>query len=161
MASYRDQDAWQASMEFGVDVYKLTRKYPRSEMQGLTQQTRRAVISISSNIAEGQGRGGAQQFLQFLRIAKGSLCELETQLIYAVRLDYVTRDDLKPIWESAQRVGKLLNGLIRALERKTANARISASRRAKGHRARVTRYGAKDTSADSNSDDAQRTGQSE
>ena len=78
--SFRDLQVWQRSMELTVVVYRFTQSFPREEMSGLTSQLRRCAISIPSNIAEGQGRLNAREFRQFLGVARGSNCELQTQL---------------------------------------------------------------------------------
>jgi four helix bundle protein len=88
--SYRDLLAWKRAMDLVVPLYELTRVFPREELYGLTGQVRRAVVSVPSNIAEGQGRGQGNEFTHHLRIARGSLQEVETQLIVASRLGYVT-----------------------------------------------------------------------
>jgi four helix bundle protein len=84
--SYKDLIVWQRSIELVVAVYELTEKYPREEIYGLTNQSRRAAVSISSNIAEGRCRGTKKDFVQFLRIAFGSGAELETQIEIAKKL---------------------------------------------------------------------------
>ncbi len=84
--SYRDLQVWQRSMELTVLIYKLTASFPREEVYGLTSQLRRCAVSIPSNIAEGQGRLNTREFKQFLGIARGSNCELQTQLEITRRL---------------------------------------------------------------------------
>jgi four helix bundle protein len=116
--SYRDLEAWQSAMELWEETYRVTRTYPRSELFGLTSQTQRAVVSIASNIAEGHARGTPREFMHFLLIARGSLAELETQFLGAIRLGYLDRDTLRPIWYRCQRTGMLINGLLRALRSK-------------------------------------------
>ena len=123
--TYRDLTAWQKSMDLVVAVYGITKRFPRDEQFGLTNQIRRSVVSVPANIAEGQGRLHRADFLRFLSIAKGSLLETETHLLIAVRLDYLNRDQVKPIWELLQDVGRLLNGLIRSLEGSKNNGRIA------------------------------------
>jgi len=78
--SFRDLHVWQRSMELAVAVYRLTQAFPREELYGLTSQLRRATVSIPSNIAEGQGRLNTREFRQYLGVARGSNCELQTQL---------------------------------------------------------------------------------
>ena len=115
--NYRYLDAWNEAMDLTEDVYAITKTLPTEELYGLKSQMRRAAVSIPSNISEGHGRKGNNEFLHHLSIAKGSLSELETQLILCVRLKYITRDDLKPVWKRAQIVGKLLVGLVRSLKK--------------------------------------------
>jgi len=91
--SHKDLDVWQKAMDFVVDVYAITKEFPEIEKFGLVTQMRRAAISISSNIAEGAGRKGNKEFIQFLYIALGSLVEVETQIEIAYRLSYVSDSD--------------------------------------------------------------------
>ena len=95
-------------------TYRASRTFPKEELFSLTSQIRLAAVSIPSNIAEGQGRGGAAEFVRFLRIAYGSLRELETQFMIAARLDYITQEKLAEVMDIAAVVGKLVNGLINA-----------------------------------------------
>jgi four helix bundle protein len=115
--SYRDLVAWQKAMDLVATVYRASARFPRDEIYGLTSQLRRAAVSIPSNIAEGQGRYGAAEFRHFLRQANGSLMELETQLLIAERLDYITPEEANKLLNDAAEVGKILNGLIASLER--------------------------------------------
>src|SRR5687767_5342726 len=125
--SYRNLEVWQKSMDLVVEVYKLSKQFPKDEQFGLTPQIRRAAVSISANIAEGQGRLSDGDFLRFLRIARGSLTETETHLLIAVRLEYVSREEAKPIWSLLQETSRLLTNLIHSLEKDKhdANGRIS------------------------------------
>jgi len=116
--SYRELDVWQKSMDVVVDVYRLTKQFPAEERFGLTNQIQRSAVSIPANIAEGFGRLHHADYLRFLSIARGSLMETETHLQIAVRLDYIDREQTKPTWNGLQDVGRLLNGLIRALRKK-------------------------------------------
>jgi len=116
--SYRELETWQEAMNLVESIYEITRSLPSEEMYGLKSQIRRSAVSIPSNIAEGHGRKGSAEYLHHLSIAKGSLAELETQLILCVRLNFITSDIMKPVWQKTQTVGKLLTGLIRSLTRK-------------------------------------------
>jgi four helix bundle protein len=118
--TYRDLEVWQKSMDLVVEVYEVSKLFPKEEQFGLTNQIRRAAVSVPSNIAEGQGRLHEADFLRFLSIARGSLTETETQLMIAMRLAYVSKDQVRQAWILAQQVGRLLNGLIRS-KRPTAN----------------------------------------
>src|SRR5437764_1229466 len=100
--TYRDLRIWEEAMELVEEIYKITSAFPKDELYELTSQMRRSAISIPSNIAEGHGRKGSKEFMHHLSIAKGSLAELETQLILSLRLQYLNRDDLKPIWQKTQ-----------------------------------------------------------
>ena len=92
--NYRDLVAWQRAMDLVEVVYELAKRFPQDELYGLTSQVRRAVVSVPSNIAEGEGRNSPNDFARFLSIANGSLREVETQLFIAVRLDYLANDDI-------------------------------------------------------------------
>lgn len=113
VGSYQELTAWQKSMELVATVYTTTRSWPKEELYGLTSQVRRAVVSVASNITEGQGRNAPREFLHHLRIAHGSLCEVETQLLVAQRLDYLNADTAKPLLADIAEVARLINGLIR------------------------------------------------
>jgi four helix bundle protein len=113
--SFRDLMAWQKAMDLVELVYSSTRDWPKEEIYGLTSQVRRAAVSVPSNIAEGQGWNSNKEFLRHLRIAYGSLCELETQLLVAQRLDYLNSETTKRLLTNAAEVGRLINGLTRYL----------------------------------------------
>lgn len=87
--SYRDLLVWQKAVDLVTEIYRLTRQYPKDELYGITGQLRRAAVSIPSNIAEGQARLSTGEFRQFLGNAKGSLAEVETQLVISGKLDYM------------------------------------------------------------------------
>lgn len=124
LQSYEQLDVWREAMELVAEVYQVTRSFPKEELYGLTSQVRRAVVSIPSNIAEGQGRRSTRDFLNHLSIARGSLFEVQTQLRIAFRLQYL--DDVEAIMDHTQTVGRLLNGLIRSLENKLQASSKSA-----------------------------------
>ena len=109
--SYRDLDVWKLSVQFVKLIYEITAKFPTSEIYGLTNQIRRAAISIPSNLAEGQGRNSAKEFTQFIAISLGSLGELETQLIIAQEIDYLTEKELTPLLERLDIIRKMLKSL--------------------------------------------------
>jgi len=113
--SYRELTVWQKSMDLVDAVYDLTATFPDDERYALTSQLRRSVVSVPSNIAEGNARESRRDYLRFLHIANGSLKEMETQLIIAARRGYCTRDQAEPAWRLSQEVGKMLNALIRSL----------------------------------------------
>lgn len=106
-------EAWKLSMVLVKDIYSLTQAFPKSEIFGLTAQMRRAAVSIPSNIAEGAARTGRKEFAQFLNIARGSLSELETQLLIAVDLGYIEKAN--PIFATADRVSRLITGLHKTI----------------------------------------------
>ena len=105
-----DLDVWKFSMDLVEEIYKVSGKFPSSEMYGLTSQIRRAAVSIPSNIAEGAARQGSKEFVQFLYIALGSLAEVETQILLAQRLHYLS--DIHAILGMITKIKKMLNGLI-------------------------------------------------
>lgn len=118
--SYRDLDVWQMSMELSILVYRLTQGFPREEVFGISAQLRRAGVSIPSNIAEGQGRLSTREFRQFLSIARGSTCGLQTQLQIARALGFGDRKLLDEAEELSHRVGKMIYRLLSALKLKIA-----------------------------------------
>jgi four helix bundle protein len=107
--------AWQKAVNLVTEVYQTTKAYPREEIYGLTSQLRRAAVSIPSNIAEGAGRRTEGEYVHFLGLAYGSLCELETQLIVSIKLKFVTRAVAEPVLVMAAEVGRIINGLISSL----------------------------------------------
>jgi four helix bundle protein len=113
--NYSDLIAWQKAMDLVEVVYALSSAFPREELYGLTSQIRRAVVSVPSNIAEGQGRWTTGEFVHFLGIANGSLREVETQLHVAVRLKFVTIADSGAAFGLASEVCRLLYGLKNSL----------------------------------------------
>ncbi len=113
--SYRDLLIWQQAMELVTDVYALTKSWPKEELFGLTSQVRRAAVSIPANIAEGYGRESRASYQNFLRIAQGSLKELETLLEVALRVGIESKEQVKPQMLKCESVGKLLKLLIRKL----------------------------------------------
>lgn len=117
--SYQDLQVWQQAMDLAVECYKLTQRFPRAEIFGIVSQVRRSASSVPANIAEGHGREGRAHFVQFLRIAQGSLKELETHLLLSARVGFLQEKDSDPILRRCGDVGKMLRGLIRALEART------------------------------------------
>ena len=114
--NYKDLLAWQKAIELAPHVYHLIKKLPKEETFALGMQLRRAVVSVASNIAEGQARGHKKEFLQHLNIAKGSLAELHTQFIIAEKVNYIINDDLKQIEDKIDEISKILHGLIKSLQ---------------------------------------------
>jgi four helix bundle protein len=116
--SYRDLVVWQQAMELAKLCYFKTRSFPRTEAFGLTAQIRRAGASIPANIAEGNGRENTGSYIQFLRVAQGSLKELETHVLLAQAVELMLPADAEQILAKSERVGKLLRSLIRAMQEK-------------------------------------------
>ena len=108
MASYRDLIVWQKSMDLVVEVYKLAEKLPKQEAYGLSDQMRRAAVSIPSNIAEGHGRNSKNDFIRFLSIAQGSRAELETQMDICVRLNFLTTEEIAAMEDLATQIIKMI-----------------------------------------------------
>ncbi|HEV2620159.1 MAG TPA: four helix bundle protein [Acidobacteriaceae bacterium] len=114
--SFHDLTVWQRSIELSVQIYELTRTFPKDEMFGLTNQIRRASVSVSSNIAEGQSRTTTGEFLNFLSIARGSNSEVRSQLILARRLKFGSEGSIAHCESLAVEVSKMLNALISSLK---------------------------------------------
>ena len=118
MKNYKELEVWQTGMDLAVHVYQLTKAFPPEERYGLSSQIQRAAISVPANIAEGWGRGSTKEYIQFLRIARASLMELETHLILAKRLSYIQEDQLSILQQEIETLGKRINSLIQSLLRK-------------------------------------------
>ena len=115
---YRDLEVWKKSMDLVVLVYDLMKYLPTEEKYSLCDQIKRAVNSVPSNIAEGNGRGSLKEYIKFLNIARGSKYEVETQLLICVRLDYLTDSQIKPAMQLSDEIGRMLNALINSLTAK-------------------------------------------
>ena len=118
MQTHRDIDVWKKSVVLVTTVYEITKSFPKEEIYGLTNQIRRSAVSVPSNIAEGSARQGNKEFAQFLYISLGSLTELETQLIIAGNLKFLSENDYESLMESLKEIGKMLIGLIRYVKKK-------------------------------------------
>ena len=121
ITSYRDLDVWKQGRVLVKNVYQVTRRFPKEEQFGLTNQLRRAVISIPSNIAEGCGRNHTKDSTQFFFVARGSLYEVETQLILAADLEYLSIQELEVISAQIIKCKKLLNGFINYFQKQSNN----------------------------------------
>ena len=113
--SYKELKVWQKSIDLILEIYRLTKLFPKDELYGLTSQMRRAAISIPSNIAEGYSRKHRQEYTQFIRIAFGSGAELETQIIISKKLGFVLEKEFKKSEALLAEIMKMLNGLIASL----------------------------------------------
>lgn len=113
--NYRELIAWQKAMDLVVRIYQITESFPKTETFGLTNQMRRAAVSIPSNIAEGQGRSTTKDFMHFLHIARGSLQELETQVIIAQRLEFITEAVHSELTTNICEIARILSGLLKSL----------------------------------------------
>ena len=116
MQDFKDLKVWEKSHAMVLDVYRLTRAFPKEELYGLTSQLRRASVSIPSNIAEGCGRGSDADFARFLKISMGSACELEYLLFLAVELEMLKNENFKDLSVDLVEVKKMLTGLLKKLK---------------------------------------------
>jgi four helix bundle protein len=126
-ASYRDLKVWQRSMKLVLSVYRLTGCFPKEELYGLVSQMRRAAVSVPSNIAEGKGRLTDRDRTHFYLQARGSLLELETQILIARELSYLAVTESEPLLESVAEIGRMLNGLVEAISVHATSSRNLAS----------------------------------
>jgi four helix bundle protein len=115
VSTHKDLDVWKKAMDLAAQVYSLTARFPKEELYGLTSQIRRSAVSIPSYIAEGAARHSRKEFIQFLHIASGSVAELETQLLLAIRTGFIPGDS---IISHIEEVRKPLLGLLRSLKNK-------------------------------------------
>ena len=116
--SYQDLIVWQKAISLVTEIYTLTAQFPGHEIYGLSSQLRRASVSIPSNIAEGHGRATRGEFNQFLGHARGSLCEVQTQIFIAHKLGYITGKQEQAVIALTDELGRILNGLITSIVRK-------------------------------------------
>ncbi len=117
--SFKDLLVWQKAMDFVVACYNAIRPFPKFETYALADQLRRAVVSVPANIAEGQGRQHRLEFIQHLSIAYGSLMEVETHILIAERLGYITSGHSSELMTQSAEIGRMLNGLQKSLRTKT------------------------------------------
>ena len=115
--SYRDLIAWQKAFGAGLKIHRLAGQLPDSERYGLISQLRRGAVAVSSNIAEGYGRGSTADYVRFLKVARGCLYELDTQLLFCVQLEYLSRELYEEHKRDLDECERVLAGLIRSLER--------------------------------------------
>jgi len=121
--SYRELIAWQKAMKLAKAAYRISNELPRKEAYGLISQVQRAAVSVPCNIAEGHGRLTDLQFRHFLGNARGSLCELQTQVELAFDLDYISTETLREFMDKASEVARLINGLIASLRELRSQAK--------------------------------------
>jgi four helix bundle protein len=115
MGNYRKLEVWKRAQRFASEVYRCTRSFPDCEQFGLTAQLRRSATAIASNIAEGSGRGTDKDQVRFLTNARGSVCEIECQLLLSRDVGYLESDTWKTLDSDCREIGRMLNGLIRTL----------------------------------------------
>lgn len=113
--SYRDLKVWNDAVEFAISIYKITEGFPKTEQYGLTSQLRRAAVSVSSNIAEGEQRETTPDYIRFCRVAKGSTAEIDTQLEIAKRLKYLDDSQHGLTRAKLEEIRRMLSGLIESL----------------------------------------------
>lgn len=130
--SYRELIAWQKSMDLVTVTYQATNSFPKHELFGLTSQMRRAAVSIPSNIAEGHGRSKHVDRCHFLYMARGSSLELQTQAEIANRLGYLAQTEAGRLEAKAAEVGRILNGLLKALGDENTSLALPRSLKTKG-----------------------------
>lgn len=116
MANFKELLVWQKSIDFVTEIYRITDTFPKAEIYGLISQIRRSAVSIPSNIAEGNSRRSKPDYLQFLKIARGSCAEAETQLIISKNLGFLNEDDYLKLNQEIIEISKMLNGLINSLQ---------------------------------------------
>jgi four helix bundle protein len=117
--TYRDLRVWRDAMDLAESCYRLTARFPNDEGYGLTSQIRRASVSIPANVAEGYGRNSKGAYIQLLRVAQGSLKELETHVLLAERLGLASSEVCSPLLTSCDSLGRMLWSLIRSIEQTT------------------------------------------
>ena len=122
---YQELIAWQKAIALVTDICSITSAFPKSETYGLTSQLRRAAVPIPSNIAEGRGRATKGEFIQFLCHARGSLHEVETQVVIAKNLGYLTAQKQELLLDALSELGRILNGLITSLQQKQARSALA------------------------------------
>lgn len=118
LKNYKELKVWQKSYQLCLEIYRITKDFPKNEQYGLTSQIRKAVVSIPSNIAEGYGRKTTPDYLRSLYIAYGSCCELETQILLSGDLGYIKDNGIKEILGKIGEVERMLKALIKSLENK-------------------------------------------
>ena len=117
MRPHEKLDLWKKAIEFVVSVYKITEHFPKDEKFGLTSQLRRASVSIVANVAEGAARRSEEEFRQFLSHSQGSASEVDTELVIAQRLDYLSRPDYERLAEDLDHIGRMITRLSQSLAR--------------------------------------------
>lgn len=121
MGSFKELIVWRKSIDLVTDLYKFTENFPKTEVYGLSSQMRRCAVSVPSNIAEGHSGRSTLDYLQFLKIARGSLAELETQLIISKNLNYISEETFTFNEQRIIEISKMLNALITSIKNKEQN----------------------------------------
>ena len=115
--NYKELKMWQKARRNNLAVYNLTKKFPKDELYSLTNQLRRSITSVTSNIAEGSGYDSPAQFIRFLQIAQGSLCEAECQLILAFDLGYISKEELDQVSADLEEQKKITHGFVKSIKK--------------------------------------------
>jgi len=123
LKNYKELKVWEKSYQLCLEVYRISKHFPKIEVYGLISQMRRAALSIPSNMAEGYGRKTISEYLRFLSIAYGSICELETQILLSGDLGYLDKDRLSKLPKGVGEVERMLQALIKSLKNKPLNPR--------------------------------------
>lgn len=118
MRPHEQLDVWKKSIDFTVEVYKITENFPKDERFGLISQIRRASVSIAANIAEGAGRKSDKEFLNFLSMSQGSASEVETELLIAFRLGYIADEPFQSLMLKMDEIGRMITGLCSHIRNK-------------------------------------------
>ena len=118
LKNYKELKVWRKSYRLCLEIYRITKEFPKEERYGLMSQIRRATVSVFSNIAEGYGRKTTPEYIRFLYIAYGSNCELETQVLLSGSLGYIEADKIEILLEGIGEIERMLKALIKSLERK-------------------------------------------
>jgi four helix bundle protein len=118
MKTHKDLDLWKTSMDLVLEIYRITRHYPKEEVYGMISQMRRAAVSVPSNISEGAARKHPKEFIRFLQISSGSLSELETQVIISNQLSWITEQEYIKVIGMINTLRAQMTGLERALQKK-------------------------------------------
>jgi four helix bundle protein len=127
-SSYRDLRIWREAVDLALVIYRVTAEFPKHELYGLTSQMRRAAVSVSSNIAEGEGHNSDGDFGRFLFHARGSLLELQTQVVIAGGLEYLTKEQIAVLTHTTDDLGRGLNGLIQTVRGKHGSSSAKTDR---------------------------------
>ena len=114
-SDYKELQVWQKAMDLVVEIYKISKLLPKEEVYGISDQLRRSAVSIPSNITEGQSRISVKEFIQFLSIARGSLAELETQLLICIKVNMLSEDNITEAQNIITEIGKMIKGLMNKL----------------------------------------------
>ncbi|HWB33296.1 MAG TPA: four helix bundle protein [Acidobacteriaceae bacterium] len=123
--SFRELKVWKKSVQLTVLVYRFTGAFPKEEVYGLTSQMRRAAVSVASNIAEGSARGTKREFRQFVKLARGSNCELQTQLVISRELELGDRTQCDELEDLSEEIGRMLSALSRYLTREIKSRELT------------------------------------